>query len=1278
MASRFPPSGESRYVPRDRDRSPPPFHRRGSTSYGAGQGPRNSDSSYRPGDLQRDPPRGPKAAQDGGRGGSYAPRGRGYAGRGDPRELREPHLGRRDPDRGEWARRDTFDARDRRPSPPGRNRSRTPPARDARGGPRELETGRVPRSGGPPSAESANSDGTPTSGGYYGRGGYRGRGRGDRDRGRGGRGDDRDSYRARSRSRNRAWDPDFRDSRPRDYDRDAPRRGSDDKPEPWAGEERPRRDPPLRPDSRNSTGSHPPISNAAQINAERFRENAKPQAASLDLSGKASWSQSLNDAKPREGIKVHPTRQDLIPQTPSSPPQPTQVPAFGSIIARATPSTPGAVQKSISPKDEQPPSGPARDIADPIRAAPKAPKAELNQNQPPSGPKAGTPFQRRGASVVSPGRPFDSHHDGPGGISPQMSRFGGQTRPAVSPGGPSPNQARPYNQWTAPHLNFKSHHLDQSPQRPSPPTSEPGRGSHLDGGALPSSGPKIPTGPKAAQPSIRAPMGPRGFAGKSATWINPNLQQQRPSILGNMGNMSPSASIHRGPPGEERAKRLRAKSVEHSPASHLKPSPKPSILGDRATKMKIMSDADKMDVTPEDTNAQKSESERVAEAVEELELQGDSASEEEDGMDLDEEDFEDAERQFQKDLEHIQAKRPASPKHHPELLALLEEVDALASAMEHLEKGLPIPPSEGDESAPGGALGLPSPTPEPVEQEPVENVKFEEASVSAELALDGLPYLVSGMPTPVSRISDESLNEKGGDAVKSLVFESLAEDLRKEDEEEQEMRREYIQKFSAWRAQVDIYDRQKKELEEQAKAAEAAPAPAPEPSPAPTPAPEGGRRNRAFNTQLELDQAIALSKAEAEEKEKEQREREALERQTQMLQDETKEARIPSMLTKTEQGDRIFDDTNNLVETRLVLDTFGFVPPEDDFTVEEQRQFTDGYIKTPKKWGHIALEIPGRDYQDCIQHYYLTKRDTAYKTLFSRKANRRGRKGVRGPGRPRNNHLMADLGGRIVESCGDVETVPVTDTGRPRRAAAPNFAEKEKKDAEAAAPKATPARRSANAAKAAGEAPDGSAEKPAARRGRQPGATRERAKRGPKAAVPSVSPSKPEADAAKSKDAKLEDALVASQPEGAPTHARLDPNQAARPFAPGDLRAEGLRLDLKPASMLADLTGAQLQPPPPLPSNALSAPPPVVGAEAPTPLLTQAPPVVPPPVLAPAKAETSRSGSQTNSYWSVQEQNDFLTFLQHFGTDWHKISAALGTKTHTMVSRSLLIFAVPV
>lgn len=41
--------------------------------------------------------------------------------------------------------------------------------------------------------------------------------------------------------------------------------------------------------------------------------------------------------------------------------------------------------------------------------------------------------------------------------------------------------------------------------------------------------------------------------------------------------------------------------------------------------------------------------------------------------------------------------------------------------------------------------------------------------------------------------------------------------------------------------------------------------------------------------------------------------------------------------------------------------------------------------------------------------------------------------------------------------------------------------------------------------------------------------------------------------------------------------------------------------------------------------------------------------------------------SQTSSYWSVPEQQDFAKLLAHFGTDWPAIANWMKSKTHTMV-----------
>lgn len=153
MSSRFPPNSEPRYPPRDR--SPSRFERRGSVHFGGSGASRGNEASYRsnetnayagaPRDAPRQPPRGPKAAQDGGRGGGFVPRGRSYAGRGEARDIRDSHLGRRDTERGDWNRRDHPETRDRRTPPLGRSRSRTPPPRDFRENAREIDTSRIPR-----------------------------------------------------------------------------------------------------------------------------------------------------------------------------------------------------------------------------------------------------------------------------------------------------------------------------------------------------------------------------------------------------------------------------------------------------------------------------------------------------------------------------------------------------------------------------------------------------------------------------------------------------------------------------------------------------------------------------------------------------------------------------------------------------------------------------------------------------------------------------------------------------------------------------------------------------------------------------------------------------------------------------------------------------------------------------------------------------------------------------------------------------------------------------
>ena len=46
-------------------------------------------------------------------------------------------------------------------------------------------------------------------------------------------------------------------------------------------------------------------------------------------------------------------------------------------------------------------------------------------------------------------------------------------------------------------------------------------------------------------------------------------------------------------------------------------------------------------------------------------------------------------------------------------------------------------------------------------------------------------------------------------------------------------------------------------------------------------------------------------------------------------------------------------------------------------------------------------------------------------------------------------------------------------------------------------------------------------------------------------------------------------------------------------------------------------------------------------------------------------------GGETNSYWSVPEKQDFLNYINYFGTDWAKIAQTMKTKTATMVIASI-------
>ena len=70
--------------------------------------------------------------------------------------------------------------------------------------------------------------------------------------------------------------------------------------------------------------------------------------------------------------------------------------------------------------------------------------------------------------------------------------------------------------------------------------------------------------------------------------------------------------------------------------------------------------------------------------------ESDEAVAEDAEMDLDEQDFAQAEKKFDHEIQALEAKRPPTPRSNPVILELLEELDALAYALEEKVKEGPI------------------------------------------------------------------------------------------------------------------------------------------------------------------------------------------------------------------------------------------------------------------------------------------------------------------------------------------------------------------------------------------------------------------------------------------------------------------------------------------------------------------------------------------------------------------------------------------------------------
>ena len=1311
MSSRFPPinPSDARY---SRDRTPPRvLDRRPSAQFNDGP-PRANEPGYRSSDSYgyqgrgreppREPPRAPKALIDGPRGGGYIPRGRGgFLGRGDARDrdfrdTRDDSFGRRG--RGQdWVPRDRFD---RRPSPVGRDRSRSPLSRDfretrnARDYPPREDIRRESKESLPPVALESLS---------RGRGGYRGRGRGrgdwDYNRDRGLHPEERDTFGARSRSREREWERPVRDDRDRDFE---PNKKDDDlrrEREDQERDDRLRRDPPsFRPDSRNSTGGVPtPITSRStsstsihRANLDRFTQNAKdsrdplqearPRHGGSNVDGKARSLELEPDKRNVSSTRRENESHEV--RTVSPPPQAPPVPAFGSIPHRAPTSNYDPPSKQGSPPDRSPSMHPSRlGLLDSSKDAPSAPKAHTLSNAP-TAPKAQQALERWTPKDAPDSAKRLSENDG--------SSFGAP-RTIAGSGNPIAKGA-PFDQVRNISKRFSHGENDPSPTGPSLPAvhgtpdpaqpsvrkavEEQGRNGNASSPAAPAlslrqplgdmsnqgSPVKIPTGPRAerATPSLRTAippiargppmrgpsMMPRAARGGAWSWVNPDLPKHtprgpsQPSIMNVVPTKRDSVGDDKskaGPPSAETAESaiakwrranapIRTAGGQHVAKDVTSSQPSPGIMHRVPTTRDI--------VKEEQLDTDESKDQATAADDDKDDEDSDDGVAEDAQLDLDEEDFAEAERKFDREMQTLQSKRPPTPRSHPHLLMLLDELDALASALEEKRK---ITTVDGEVCAAPLPLGLPSP-----KVGDIEETDYKPEIISSPLpirarpqtpSIESLPYLNNGPLTPFSEIEDLQEDQDQQNATEGLLIERMRRQRELLLLEDETGREEFASTYKPWRMAVEDFEEERRAEDTviDSSAVDDVPLPAPTPSVV-------GRRGRVIS-ELAMDEVLRISQETAAKEERARREREAPIYLPQETFNPEREAVVPDMLDKFEAQDSMYADTNNLVDPDFALDALSFIPKQDDFTSEEKEAFLYHYMMWPKRFGMIADALKGRDFRDCVQHYYLTKRLVKYKeqeAAFSKtKKGKRLATQLRGQIRPRASGLMSTFDGMVEY---ETQNIALTEKGRPRRAAAPTFGDAV--EPETATPAVTPARRGAAAAAANKDNVNGnmSSEKPAARRTRAP--AKEKPGRKPKAqllaAAPGPSPQKqlPDLRAVSKEPVIVDNAPRIDELDGAQVLAGLSSGEPYNPH------------------MYPKATPETWPPNPPAPPNIHHIPQQITQ-------VAQEQSHPPPP--------RASAAPQTSSYWSVPEQQDFHNLVRHFGTNWPAIASTMKTKTHIMV-----------
>lgn len=481
-----------------------------------------------------------------------------------------------------------------------------------------------------------------------------------------------------------------------------------------------------------------------------------------------------------------------------------------------------------------------------------------------------------------------------------------------------------------------------------------------------------------------------------------------------------------------------------------------------------------------------------------------------------------------------------------------------------------------------------------------------------------LPYLTKSPLTPLSELDAFHDNIARQHAMKPALMVHYQTQATEDESLQKSLCEDYIEKYRAWRLETQLLNRERasKESEERQMSVELGldleSSPVLESAVS-----ESRSRLHKFSSEWDIQKVLKESEETARlEQEKQDRES----RRAQI--DLEKEAVIPDVWDKVSREKNVYKNMNRYREPICLTEIYGYEPAIDTFTEVEHKRFLELFKEHPKKWGEIAVHLPGRTYADCIHHYYKYKWDGRFKETKARrkgKGSGRGRGGKTGASRARAAPLMADLSkGEDDSSSGPM----LTETGRPRRAATRTAYTAEKD------PEAKTASTTASTVKKGVSNNDAGPEKPIKRR--RTAATGEK--------VPK-----------RSRQAAASAAASIASPAGVDKDMLPSKEELAR------------AQNLEDASLLAGLsTGHRNIPGVPVADYAHDTFPAHNTGEV---------------------AEKSRSTTQpslqrssASSYWSVPEQTDFVKFIAHFGTDFGAIANHMGTKTQTMVCHLIFRF----